>query len=204
MKLFCMSLLPYCYAQNDCISILLSPLLSPLSTLPLPHPCTPQPPMQVDHASPPGAPTPVLLEDLFRITAVDAGGKMFEKVSRVEARGQAHALSLVVDLNTDLYPVRQGESYTIALARTVEYDSTEPSGRWDPTVYHRPTLMDHYDYVMFGRVYGCSTEETTAADATVYVSYGGLLMKLQGTARDLREIKYNQQLYFLMKRVQRS
>eukprot|EP00760_Papus_ankaliazontas_P031627 PhM_4_TR536/c0_g1_i1/m.94655/K03016/RPB8, POLR2H; DNA-directed RNA polymerases I, II, and III subunit RPABC3 len=147
----------------------------------------------------------LIIEDLFTITAVDQDGRKFDKVSRVEGHGSVHDLHMVVDMNVDVYPIVKDETYTVALAHNIELDSTEPAdGSWDPTVYQRATLMDKYDYVMFGRVYGCSTEDTTRVDATVYVSYGGLLMKLKGPARDLREIRYGQQLYFLMRKAVRT
>ena len=144
---------------------------------------------------------PIIIEDLFDVTAVNQDGAKFDKVSRIEGTSKTFSLHLVIDINTDIYPIKKGEKQTIALARNIEYDSSQPAdGKWDPTVFQRHTLMDNYDYVMFGRVYGCSTEDTTRVDATVYISFGGLLMRIKGQARDLRDIKYNDQLYLLMKK----
>eukprot|EP00759_Apiculatamorpha_spiralis_P018077 PhF_6_TR24325/c0_g1_i1/m.33757/K03016/RPB8, POLR2H; DNA-directed RNA polymerases I, II, and III subunit RPABC3 len=147
----------------------------------------------------------IIIEDMFDVIAVDgAEGKKFDKVSRIECNSKKRGLKLVIDINVDLYPIQKGESYTIALASNIniELGSVKiPDGYWDPTVQQRMTLMDNYEYVMFGRVYGCSTAEgSTSVEPKVYVSYGGLLMSLSGPANDLRGITYGQQLYFLMKR----
>ncbi|KNH08284.1 DNA-directed RNA polymerase II subunit H [Perkinsela sp. CCAP 1560/4] len=161
-------------------------------------------------------PPPLLFEDMFTISEIE---KKFDKVSRIKAHSQIHQMSCCVDINTEIYPVSIGESYTIALSMTVEYTSNpdltvealasqaQPKGgqRYDPRIFNRTTLLDHYDYVMFGRVYGCSTEDQNAGDnAAVYISFGGLLMQLKGSTKALENIKYGIQVYFLMNRVRKD
>eukprot|EP00009_Paramoeba_aestuarina_P008919 CAMPEP_0201508970 /NCGR_PEP_ID=MMETSP0161_2-20130828/2153_1 /ASSEMBLY_ACC=CAM_ASM_000251 /TAXON_ID=180227 /ORGANISM="Neoparamoeba aestuarina, Strain SoJaBio B1-5/56/2" /LENGTH=152 /DNA_ID=CAMNT_0047903777 /DNA_START=27 /DNA_END=482 /DNA_ORIENTATION=+ len=145
-------------------------------------------------------PPPLLLEDNFTIIEID---KKFDKVSRIKAQSQIHQMSCCIDINTDIYPVSLGESFSIALSMTVEYtrdpdltvdalaSRVQPKGgkRYDPGILKARTLLDHYDYAMFGRVYGCNTQEEPAGGSCVYVSFGGLLMQLKGSAKVLSGIK---------------
>lgn len=95
----------------------------------------------------------ILLEDLFAITAVDPDGKKFDRVSRIKATGENLGMDLVLDINSEIYPVRQGDRLSIALAKTLNLDgspSDEGSYRPDAT---GPSLADKYDYVMYGRLF---------------------------------------------------
>ena len=61
-----------------------------------------------------------------------------------------------------------------------------------------PSLADHYEYVMHGRVFDMSYKK----DGTVVIaiSYGGLLMRLVGDQRHLTNILPDQRLYLLLKK----
>ena len=157
-------------------------------------------------------PPPLLLEDFFTVLEVD---NQFEKVSRVRSHSHVHQLQCELDINTDIYPITVGERFSIALSLSLEYSKdqdvkieeliaqphTQGGQRYDPTVLSRPTLLNHYEYVMFGRVYGCDVEDASVSnEASVFISFGGLLMHLKGPKEVLKNIRLDLQVYLLMTR----
>lgn len=62
------------------------------------------------------------------------------------------------------------------------------NGSWRPPKRGDRSLADDYDYVMFGTVY--KFEESQDNDKmAVYISFGGLLMRLEGGYRSLSNLK---------------
>ncbi|GAA6070977.1 DNA-directed RNA polymerases I, II, and III subunit RPABC3, partial [Tachysurus ichikawai] len=63
---------------------------------------------------------------------------------------------------------------------------------------------DQFDYVMYGKAYKIEGDETSTEAATrlsAYVSYGGLLMRLQGDANNLHGFEVDSRVYLLMKKL---
>jgi DNA-directed RNA polymerase I, II, and III subunit RPABC3 len=61
---------------------------------------------------------------------------------------------------------------------------------------------DSFEYVMFGKVYRIEGDETEASSRlSAYVSFGGLLMRLQGDANNLHGFEVDQAMYLLMKKL---
>uniref|UniRef100_UPI00358F5BFF DNA-directed RNA polymerases I, II, and III subunit RPABC3-like isoform X2 n=1 Tax=Myxine glutinosa TaxID=7769 RepID=UPI00358F5BFF len=63
---------------------------------------------------------------------------------------------------------------------------------------------DQFEYVMYGKVYRIEGDETSTDAATrlaAYVSFGGLLMRLQGDANNLHGLVPGSRLYLLLKRL---
>uniref|UniRef100_A0A8B9QQG9 RNA polymerase II subunit H n=1 Tax=Apteryx owenii TaxID=8824 RepID=A0A8B9QQG9_APTOW len=63
---------------------------------------------------------------------------------------------------------------------------------------------DQFEYVMYGKVYRIEGDETSTEAATrlsAYVSYGGLLMRLQGDANNLHGFEVDSRVYLLMKKL---
>lgn len=55
---------------------------------------------------------------------------------------------------------------------------------------------DSFEYVMFGKVYRIEGDESEASSSrlSAYVSYGGLLMRLQGDANNLHGFEVDQSM----------
>ena len=155
-------------------------------------------------------PPPMLFEDFITIVEIE---KRFDRVSRIRAHSHIHQIDCEMDINTDIYPINVGERFAIAFSLSVEYSKdsnsridervmqphTQGGQRYDPTQSSRQTLLDHYEYAMFGRVYGCDVEDSTIAnDTSVYISFGGLLMQLKGPKEALKYMRLDLQVYFLM------
>lgn len=59
---------------------------------------------------------------------------------------------------------------------------------------------DDYDYVMYGLVYRVDDDES-GSRLHIYISFGGLLMRLQGDAQHLADIAPDMYLYLMMKKI---
>jgi DNA-directed RNA polymerase I, II, and III subunit RPABC3 len=72
-----------------------------------------------------------------------------------------------------------------------------------PTVSRKESYMDAFDYVMYGLVYkyahegggGGSAGSKEGVRVCVYVSFGGLLMKLKGDAAKLSVLDVDSKVY---------
>ncbi|KAA0203786.1 hypothetical protein HAZT_HAZT002553 [Hyalella azteca] len=65
-----------------------------------------------------------------------------------------------------------------------------------------PSRADPFEYVMYGKVYRIEGDEGEATGRlAAYVSYGGLLMKLQGDANTLHGFEVDKHIYLLMKKI---
>eukprot|EP00246_Nothoceros_aenigmaticus_P010060 TRINITY_DN26364_c0_g1_i1.p1 TRINITY_DN26364_c0_g1~~TRINITY_DN26364_c0_g1_i1.p1 ORF type:complete len:158 (+),score=32.47 TRINITY_DN26364_c0_g1_i1:250-723(+) len=142
----------------------------------------------------------LLFEDIFTITAMDPEGKKFDKVSRIVAHSEQFDMDLTLDVNVEIYPFFVEDKFTMALASMLSLDGTE-----DGTVYDqsgRKSLADKYEYVMYGKLYKYADDESTGMHKVeVYVSFGGLLMKLKGDPNNLNSLQIDQRLYLLMRKV---
>lgn len=142
----------------------------------------------------------IILEDIFEVKNMNVDGQKFEKVSRIVCDSENYELDLVLDINSDIYPVDIGDRLTMALATSLSLEGESESGAWD---YGKggPSLADRYEYVMYGRVFKYSPD-AKEEKVSIYVSFGGLLMRLKGDPRNMTQIKPDINLYLLIRRTQ--
>ncbi|KAI9298603.1 hypothetical protein K502DRAFT_362204 [Neoconidiobolus thromboides FSU 785] len=144
----------------------------------------------------------ILIGDAFEVLYLDRFGKKFDKVSRFEARSLFLNMELVLDFNSELININVGEQYHIAIAFNLSPDGKpvkdDPSTSEPPSWNNMaPTgLGDHFKYIMYGKVY--RYEEKNEEEATVYVSFGGLLLSLTTTPNSLAEFNVNHYVYLLI------
>ena len=143
---------------------------------------------------------PVIFEDQYKVTSVDPAGKKYLRVSRIVAKADTLDIVISVDINSDIYPITAGERITIALAHTLDLDGQRESEYYDHSVYHRESLMSQYDYVMHGQVFECNTDDQTLQKVYALASFGGLLMKVEGSVEVLRDVSFNKKFYILIKK----
>ena len=117
-----------------------------------------------------------LFEEQFEVTAVNPGGKKFEKVSRIKATGRTYELDLLIDVFTEAYPMKVKDNFDLVLHNTLDMQGKPDSGKYEQS--DKPTLLDQFDYGMHGKIY--RQEQVGSHKVGVYASYGGLLMKLDG------------------------
>ncbi|KAL7069449.1 putative RNA polymerase II B8 subunit [Cryptosporidium serpentis] len=133
-----------------------------------------------------------LFEDRFTVNSVDSG--KFERIGRIRGKSVGLDADLILDINSDLFPVREKESLYIGLSTQVSQNPSDIV--WDSAAPQ--TLMDQYDYVMYGKIY--RVEEKQSDRRTLYASYGGLLMALTADKNLVGDFTLDMRLYCLVRR----
>ena len=138
----------------------------------------------------------LLYEDIFRVQAVNPEGKKFENVSRLVCRGVTFEMDLVIDIHSEIYPLKLRDEFTLALASTLDLEGKPDEEKFNQS--GKLTLLDKYDYCMHGKVF--SYEHVGELKVAVYVSYGGMLMKLVGDQRHLQSLELDTKVYCLLRK----
>ena len=107
-------------------------------------------------------------------------------------------MALDLDVNSDLFPLEINDQFTFALAHTLALDGSTDSGTFDQS--GQPSLLDQYDYVMYGKLYKWK-QETPKGPVELFVSFGGLLMRLKGDARHLSKLQLDSRVYLLIRKI---
>lgn len=171
----------------------------------------------------------VLFEDIFNVKDMDPEGKKFDRVSRLHCESESFKMDLILDINSWIYPMELGDKFRLVLATTLKEDgypggffcrskivrfvvgvlNFQPfsifrtdSGEYNPV--DEPSRADSFEYVMYGKIYRIEGDEAhneASSRLSAYVSYGGLLMRLQGDANNLHGFEVDQHLYLLMKKL---
>ncbi|CBK22902.2 uncharacterized protein [Blastocystis hominis] len=140
--------------------------------------------------------SPILFEEIFEVRSVNPDGKAFEKVTRFAATSVTYGMDMLIDINTDIYPLKGTDRFSLVLASKLYKDN-----RPDPGVYmdysKEHTLLDDYDYCMHGKVFKYQYKDD--GKVLIYVSYGGLLMSLEGELKHIEKVKYGDRIYCLIR-----
>nr|AEF33414.1 DNA-directed RNA polymerases I/II/III subunit rpabc3 [Crassostrea ariakensis] len=144
----------------------------------------------------------VLFEDIFDVKDIDPEGKKFDRVSRLFLWSESFKMDLILDVNTQIYPVDLGDKFRMVLAKTLREDGTPDDGEYNPTDTG-PSRADSFEYVMPGKVYPIEGDDTGPDFSRLagYVSYGGLLMRLQGDANNLHGFEVDSFVYLFIKKL---
>lgn len=147
-----------------------------------------------------------LFDDIFNVESLDSA--RYDRVSRIIANStSSQDTKITLDINHELFPVSENDTLTITLAKSLNIDDDSSAmdtddilggnGSWRPPKADQRSLMNDYDYVMHGTVY--KFEEGKDERISVYCSFGGLLMCLEGNYRNLSSLK-QENLYILMRK----
>ncbi|GMS88996.1 hypothetical protein PENTCL1PPCAC_11171, partial [Pristionchus entomophagus] len=143
----------------------------------------------------------IIFDDMFLVKNVDPDGKKFDRVSRLFCDSESFAMELILDVNTQLYPIDLNEKFRLQIATTLRDDGLPDEGEYDPQTHH--SRMDQFEYVMYGRVYRIEGDDSgEGSRLAVYVSYGGLLMRLKGDSFNLQGFDQDANVYLLVKKVE--
>lgn len=151
-------------------------------------------------------PNPILFEDTFTVHNINPDGAVYLRVSRAVCRNFTNDLTVTTDYNLEEFPLVKEERLSIAIASSLELSGEASRNVYDHSIYHRETLLNAYDYAMHGRIYECKVDTNSVANhggpaALVYISFGGLLCKVEGRPELLKDLHYNEDVFLLMKRV---
>ena len=93
----------------------------------------------------------------------------------------------------------------LVLASTLREDGYPDTGEWNPADSGAPSRADSFEYVMHGKIYriegGDFASDEASGRLAAYVSFGGLLMRLQGDANNLHGFEMDHYVYLLMKKL---
>ncbi|KHJ42732.1 RNA polymerase Rpb8 [Trichuris suis] len=123
-------------------------------------------------------------------------------VSRLFCDSESFKVSLILDVNTQLYPVKLDEKFRIMLSSTLREDGFPEEDEYDPTFTCQ--RLENFEYIMYGKVYRIESDESAGTDScrvSIYASFGGLLMRLQGDANYMHGFEIDANVYLLMKHV---
>ncbi|KAL7633828.1 UNVERIFIED_CONTAM: hypothetical protein RMT77_015784 [Armadillidium vulgare] len=146
----------------------------------------------------------ILFEDIFDVKDIDPDGKKFDRVSRLHCESESFKMDLILDINSWIYPMDIGDKFRLVLATTLREDGFPTDGPDYNPLDCGPSRADPFDYVMYGKIYRIEGDDAlgeTSGRLAAYVSYGGLLMRLQGDANTLHGFGVDKHIYLLMKKL---
>lgn len=126
----------------------------------------------------------------------------YDRVARIHCTSADSQTIMSLDINIELFPCVRGDSLHVVLTTTLALDgSKEEEKGWRDVGKGGDapaTIADLYDYVCHGKIY--KFEETFDGNTiNAYVSFGGLLMSLQGPIKKLTPLRVDN-VYLLVKK----
>jgi DNA-directed RNA polymerases I, II, and III subunit RPABC3 len=92
------------------------------------------------------------VEDMTKVISLKVPVAQGLAVSRIKGSSPSSDLNLILDINSELYPLEKGQHISLNLSSTLRLDGKEDKG-WRDLSKGEPTLADDYDYVCYGKVY---------------------------------------------------
>ena len=92
-----------------------------------------------------------LYEDNFEITSIL--DQTYDHVTRLAGTSASNDTSLTLDINSELYPLNNGDQISLLLASTLNLDGSKDDGRGWRDMKKQETLADMWDYVCYGKIY---------------------------------------------------
>ncbi|KAM0348774.1 hypothetical protein ACHAPU_004213 [Fusarium lateritium] len=141
-----------------------------------------------------------LFEESFTVTEYDQS--KYDRVARISCTSSDSQTVMTLDINIELFPCAVSDSLHVVLSTTLSLDgSKEEEKGWRDVGKGGDapaTIADLYDYVCHGKIY--KFEETyDGTTINAYVSFGGLLMSLQGPVKKLTPLRVDN-VYLLIKK----
>jgi len=129
------------------------------------------------------------VEDTLQVKKVDTDNKHFDRVSRITAEGTVSVSKIELDINSEVFPMREGEYYKFGIASAQAEDGSADD--FDICSYMKgeqsaqSQLFEQYDYVCHGKVFNYQVKEGAVI---IYASFGGLLLSIRGELKNLKSI----------------
>ncbi|KAK3379964.1 hypothetical protein B0T24DRAFT_176689 [Lasiosphaeria ovina] len=149
-----------------------------------------------------------LFHDRFTIDEIN--DKKYDRCERLYGKnvgnssedGEPSSVVIELDVNKELFPTKVGDSVDIVIASTLNLDGTKEDDKgWRDDRKRdddKASLADNYDYVCHGKVYKFE-DGSDGQTITAYISFGGLLMKLEGPYKRLTPLRVDY-VYLLVKK----
>jgi DNA-directed RNA polymerase I, II, and III subunit RPABC3 len=141
-----------------------------------------------------------LFEEHFRIERL--GDNKYDRVDRIYCKSEDKSISMSLDINKELFPCKPEEELHVALATSLHYDGSKDDERgWRDVAKagaSDATLADIFDYVCYGKIYKFEDAEDGKV-IKAYISFGGLLMSLEGPYKKLTPLRVDY-VYLLVRK----
>uniref|UniRef100_A0A2L2Y2K1 DNA-directed RNA polymerases I, II, and III subunit RPABC3 n=1 Tax=Parasteatoda tepidariorum TaxID=114398 RepID=A0A2L2Y2K1_PARTP len=145
----------------------------------------------------------VLFEDIFDVKDIDPEGKKFDRASRLHCESESFKMDLILDINIQVYPMELGDKFRLVIASTLKESGLPDDGEWNNVGEGGPSRADSFEYVCYGKIYRIEGDDgaSEASRLAAYVSFGGLLMRLQGDPNNLHGFEVDNHVYLLLKKL---
>ncbi|KAK7745587.1 DNA-directed RNA polymerases I, II, and III subunit RPABC3 [Diatrype stigma] len=154
-----------------------------------------------------------LFEDTFTVTEYEQS--KYDRVARLTGTSTDNQTELKLDVNIELFPCHVGETLQVVLATSLSLDgnrdedgaggsaAAEAAKGWRDVRAgvagaEESTLADMYDYVCHGKIYKFE-DGSDGQTIRAYISFGGLLMMLEGPYKKLTPL-HVENTYLLIKK----
>ena len=136
-------------------------------------------------------------------TSIKVLNKIFSKVSRIYATSEYNKVELILDINSDLFILKEGDMVEILIEDSPFDDNKDKNPNKDIFNLDNFDELDqikNYEYVMHGVIFHAGFEE---GKSFIYASFGGLLMKYFGSSKHvcLESIKLDKRILLMIKKL---
>ncbi|KAK6600308.1 RNA polymerase Rpb8 [Botrytis cinerea] len=144
-----------------------------------------------------------LFDEHFTVNELDH--KKYVRVGRIKATSTVdHSVSMLLDINTELFPLAVGDNIRVVLATSLNLDGTKDDGKgWRDAnrmgLGVRPRLRICLIMFVMGRFTSLRIRRTVILCSKAYISFGGLLMGLEGPYKKLTPLRVDY-VYLLVKK----
>ncbi|QDS73259.1 hypothetical protein FKW77_004332 [Venturia effusa] len=144
-----------------------------------------------------------LFLDTFTLTSHDSS--QYDRVARIKGTSTDGQTTFLLDINTDLYRLSEGEQIELSLVSTLNLDGSkdDEKGTWRDKS-GESTLADLWQYVCYGKVYRFEEGEESPEKGgreyiKMYASFGGLLLFIEGPYKKLTSLRVDD-VYLLLRK----
>lgn len=136
----------------------------------------------------------LLFDDFFKIVDVNPNGEKYDKVSRIVARSEKHGMHMLLDVNTEIYPMDRKEKFLLALSPSLVLNTKD-----GPV-----SIQEKFEYIMYGRLYDIKADGLSCSppEVEVYASFGGLQLMLRGYPSHCVKFAVDQKLFLLIRKLE--
>ncbi|GAU50836.1 hypothetical protein TSUD_410960 [Trifolium subterraneum] len=130
-------------------------------------------------------------DDFFKVVDVDPDGKKYDKVSRIVARSEKHGMHMLLDVNTELYPIKRKERFLLALSPSLVLNTKD-----GPV-----SIQEKFEYIMYGTLYEIADGlSLSPPEVEITASFGGLQLMLRGDPSHCAKFAVGQKLFLLIRK----
>ncbi|KAL8555613.1 hypothetical protein ACS0TY_003425 [Phlomoides rotata] len=130
---------------------------------------------------------------------------VYDKVSRINAKGEEGDSFMELDVHSELYPMLPGEKYRMVISNTLLMDGSTIPG-YSPEGKQK-SLADKFEYVMHGLLYKMSEAKDKTDDGNedvkvvAYISFGGLQLMVKSDPLKMLKFKVDQKFFLLLRKM---